>query len=70
MVVTVQRDVVRTRIKFCNLCFQVAIGAVGLARRALHEATKYAMERKTFGVPIYEVKKLCLLLLGIGIFRT
>jgi len=32
----------------------VAIGAVGLARRALHEATKYAMERKTFGVPIYE----------------
>lgn len=31
----------------------VAIGAVGLARRAMHEALNYAMERKTFGVPIY-----------------
>ncbi len=26
--------------------------ACGLAQRALDEATKYAMERKTFGVPI------------------
>jgi acyl-CoA dehydrogenase len=32
----------------------VAIGAVGLARRALEEAIKYSMERKTFGVPICE----------------
>lgn len=30
----------------------VAIGAVGLARRAFDEARKYAMERKTMGVPI------------------
>ena len=30
----------------------VAIGAVGLARRAMDEAVKYALERKTFGVPI------------------
>mmetsp|Transcript_1152 Transcript_1152/g.1362 ORF Transcript_1152/g.1362 Transcript_1152/m.1362 type:complete len:414 (-) Transcript_1152:804-2045(-) len=30
----------------------VAIGAVGLARRAMDEAVKYAMERKTMGVPI------------------
>ena len=30
----------------------VAAGAVGIAQRALDEATKYAMERKTFGVPI------------------
>jgi len=30
----------------------VAAGAVGLARRALEEATAYAKERKTFGVPI------------------
>nr|UCK81567.1 medium-chain specific acyl-CoA dehydrogenase, mitochondrial [Arenicola marina] len=30
----------------------VAAGAVGLAQRALDEATKYAMERKTFGVAI------------------
>jgi acyl-CoA dehydrogenase len=30
----------------------VAIGAVGLARRAMDEAKKYALERKTMGVPI------------------
>lgn len=30
----------------------VASGAVGLAQRAFDEATKYAMERKTFGVPL------------------
>ncbi|CAL8088419.1 unnamed protein product [Orchesella dallaii] len=30
----------------------VAAGAVGLAQRALDEATKYALERKTFGTPI------------------
>merc|ERR1712025_229016 len=30
----------------------VAAGAVGLAQRALDEATKYATERKAFGVPI------------------
>ena len=30
----------------------VATQAVGLAQRALDEATKYAMERKTFGQPI------------------
>ncbi|XP_032073094.1 medium-chain specific acyl-CoA dehydrogenase, mitochondrial isoform X2 [Thamnophis elegans] len=32
----------------------VAAGAVGLAQRALDEATKYAMERKTFGKAIAE----------------
>jgi acyl-CoA dehydrogenase len=30
----------------------VASAAVGLAQRAMDEATKYAMERSTFGVPI------------------
>ena len=30
----------------------MASGAVGLAQRALDEATKYALERCTFGVPI------------------
>jgi len=30
----------------------VAAGAVGLAQRALDEATKYALERKAFGIPI------------------
>ena len=32
----------------------VAIGAVGLARRAMEEALKYSQERKTFGKPICE----------------
>lgn len=32
----------------------VAIGAVGLARRAMEEALSYAMERKAFGKPIIE----------------
>lgn len=31
---------------------QVAALANGLAARALDESTKYALERKTFGVPI------------------
>ena len=31
---------------------QTASAATGLAQRALDEATKYALERKTFGVPI------------------
>lgn len=34
---------------------QVAAGATGLAQRALEEATKYALERKTFGKFIAEV---------------
>ncbi|KAM9239625.1 medium-chain specific acyl-CoA dehydrogenase, mitochondrial isoform 2-T2 [Leptosomus discolor] len=33
---------------------QVAAGAVGLAKRALDEATRYALERKTFGKAIVE----------------
>jgi acyl-CoA dehydrogenase len=32
----------------------VAMGAVGLARRCLDEAAKYALQRKTFGKPIAE----------------
>ncbi|KAJ8793450.1 hypothetical protein J1605_019284 [Eschrichtius robustus] len=34
----------------------VAAGAVGLAQRALDEATKYALERKTFGKLLVESK--------------
>ena len=34
---------------------QVAMGAVGLARRALDEATRYSLERKAFGKPIFQV---------------
>ncbi len=32
----------------------VASGAVGVARRALEESIRYAQERETFGVPIYQ----------------
>ncbi|KAK3704672.1 hypothetical protein QZH41_018936, partial [Actinostola sp. cb2023] len=38
----------------------VAAGAVGLAQRALDEATRYSMERKTMGKPIY-MCPLCLI---------
>ncbi|NXW76939.1 ACADM protein, partial [Hirundo rustica] len=41
---------------------QVAAGAVGLARRALDEATRYALERKTFGKPIVEHQAVAFLL--------
>jgi hypothetical protein len=40
--------------------FQVAALAVGLASRALDEAAKYSLERKTFGVPIAQVFTLTL----------
>ncbi|XP_010726564.3 medium-chain specific acyl-CoA dehydrogenase, mitochondrial, partial [Meleagris gallopavo] len=40
----------------------VAAGAVGLARRALDEATRYALERKTFGKPIVEHQAVSFLL--------
>ncbi|NXY38914.1 ACADM protein, partial [Pomatorhinus ruficollis] len=40
----------------------VAAGAVGLARRALDEATRYALERKTFGKPIVEHQAVAFLL--------
>lgn len=42
----------------CIYTMQVAAGAVGLAQRALDEATKYAMERKTFGKLLVEVSLL------------
>ncbi|XP_064496616.1 medium-chain specific acyl-CoA dehydrogenase, mitochondrial-like isoform X4 [Pseudopipra pipra] len=40
----------------------VAAGAVGLAKRALDEATRYALERKTFGKPIVEHQAVAFLL--------
>uniref|UniRef100_A0A8C2T3S2 Acyl-CoA dehydrogenase medium chain n=1 Tax=Coturnix japonica TaxID=93934 RepID=A0A8C2T3S2_COTJA len=41
---------------------KVAAGAVGLARRALDEATRYGMERKTFGKPIVEHQAISFML--------
>ena len=43
---------------YCHFVLQVAAGAVGLAQRALEEATKYALTRKTFGKFLMEVKQL------------
>eukprot|EP00731_Ephydatia_muelleri_P024021 Em0016g292a len=45
----------------------VATGAVGLAQRALDEATKYANERKTFGLPIFEHQAVAFLLADMAI---
>ena len=39
------------------------MGGVGLARRAMDEATKYALERNAFGQPIFQV---CLYLARIA----
>ncbi|XP_074077254.1 medium-chain specific acyl-CoA dehydrogenase, mitochondrial-like [Macrotis lagotis] len=40
----------------------VAAGAVGLAQRALDEASKYALERKTFGRPLVQHQAVSFLL--------
>merc|ERR1712109_435758 len=45
----------------------VATGAVGLAQRCLDEATKYAMERKAFGVPIINHQAVSFMLADMGI---
>jgi len=45
----------------------VAAGAVGLAQRAFDEATKYSLERKTFGVPIAEHQAIQFLLADMAI---
>ena len=49
--------------------FQVASGATGLAQRAFDEATKYSMERKTFGVHIAKHQAVAFMLaeMAIGI---
>ncbi|KAJ1927160.1 hypothetical protein IWQ60_003171 [Tieghemiomyces parasiticus] len=45
----------------------VAAGAVGLARRAMEEATKYALERKTMGQPIIEHQAVSFMLADMAI---
>ncbi len=45
----------------------VAAGAVGLAQRALDEALKYALERKTFGVPIAQHQSVSNMLADMAI---
>lgn len=45
----------------------VAAGATGIAQRALDEATKYAMERKAFGVPIMNHQAVAFMLADMAI---
>eukprot|EP00054_Salpingoeca_dolichothecata_P003936 m.28912 g.28912 ORF g.28912 m.28912 type:complete len:444 (-) comp14234_c0_seq2:67-1398(-) len=45
----------------------VAAGAVGLAQRALDEASKYATERKTMGVPIAQHQAVAFMLADMAI---
>jgi len=45
----------------------VASGAVGLAQRALDEAMKYSLERKTFGVPIASHQAVSFMLADMAI---
>ena len=46
---------------------QVAAGAVGLAQRALDEATKYALERETFGKKIIEHQAVATMIADMAI---
>lgn len=45
----------------------VAAGAVGLAQRCLDEASKYSIERKTFGVPIARHQAVAFMLADMAI---
>lgn len=45
----------------------VAAGALGLAWRAMDEASKYALERKTFGVPIAQHQAVAFMLADMAI---
>ncbi|KAJ3662567.1 hypothetical protein Zmor_006909 [Zophobas morio] len=45
----------------------VAAGSVGLAQRCLDEASKYANERKTFGVPISQHQAIAFILADMAI---
>ncbi|KAK4873383.1 hypothetical protein RN001_015412 [Aquatica leii] len=45
----------------------VAAGATGISRRCLDEATKYANERKTFGVPISQHQAIAFMLADMAI---
>ena len=49
------------------LTLQVATGATGLAQRAMDEATKYALERKTFNKLIAEHQAVAFMLADMSI---
>ena len=46
------------------------LGAVGIAQRALDEATKYATERKAFGVPILNHQAVSFMLADMAIGKS
>ncbi|XP_065916954.1 medium-chain specific acyl-CoA dehydrogenase, mitochondrial-like [Dysidea avara] len=45
----------------------VAIGAVGVAQRAMQEALNYSLERKTFGVPLIQHQAVAFMLADMAI---
>lgn len=45
----------------------VASGAVGLARRAMEEATKYSLERKTMGSHIFNHQAVAFMLADMAV---
>jgi len=45
----------------------VSSGAIGLARRAMEESIKYALERKTFGKPIFEHQAIAFMIADMAI---
>lgn len=55
---------------FDNTRPPVAAGAVGLAQRALDEATKYSTERQTFGKPIINHQAVAFMLADMAIGRV
>ena len=52
---------------FDNTRPPVAAGAVGLAQRCLDEATKYAMERETFGQPLINHQAVAFMLADMAV---
>ena len=65
-----ERNRLRTPVVSINTVIffhQVAAGATGLAKRCLHEATKYSTERKTFGVPIAQHQAVAFMLADMAI---
>ena len=45
----------------------IAASAVGVAQRALDEATKYSTERKTFGRPLFDHQAVSFMLADMAI---
>lgn len=67
MLQTDSKITVEMLLRFLSALFQVAAGATGLANRCLHEASKYSLQRKTFGVPIAQHQAVAFMLADMAI---